>query len=110
MHDLFASRDIDVEGSELDVLHGWSGHARLVILEANTDAARARLMRYMAGRGYIFARDVEQNLFFVRDAADAKLLAGVRLKARTAATTHPLGARETLEGMTGKVIRIARRR
>jgi hypothetical protein len=38
---------IDVEGTELEVLDGFSGHAK-VMVEANTEEAREALADYMA--------------------------------------------------------------
>jgi FkbM family methyltransferase len=96
---------IDVEGTELDVLRGFDNIARVVLVEANTAAQETALRGYMAARGYIAARMVGRNLFFVRNAADAAILKTASFTVRTEALEHPLGGRVSLPHATGKKVR-----
>jgi FkbM family methyltransferase len=60
---------IDVEGMELAVLRGFDvarWQPRVLIIEANTDDARAELVHYMGTLGYAFARAYNQNCIFVK--------------------------------------------
>ena len=85
---------IDVEGAELEVLHGFDlrrFQPRVLVMEANDDANADALRRYLEGLGYHFARQVGPNLFFTRGAADARTLRRIAGSCTIEATWHPLG-------------------
>jgi FkbM family methyltransferase len=86
---------IDVEGTEIDVLAGFSMEARVIVAEANTEAECGRLQRYMTGRGYTLARTLVQNLFFARRPEDISILSAATFDILTEATLHPLGEKAT---------------
>lgn len=93
---------VDVEGTEIDVLRGFSLDARVVVAEANTEQSRQSLHEYMAHRGYIPARSIEQNFFFALDPQTADLLGSATFDITTERTTHPLGAAATHPAHTGR--------
>lgn len=95
---------IDVEGSEIDVLEGFSLSARVIVAEANTDPALALLENYMTRRGYHYARALDQNYFYTRDADMAAALATASCEITTEKTMHPLGGQATHPDHTGKKI------
>jgi FkbM family methyltransferase len=99
---------IDVEGTEIDVLRGFGSQAQAIVVEANTAAAAQTLRTYLAARGYIFARAVAQNLFFVRSKADVGVLAAAAFDIRTEPVEHPLGGKASLANMTGRAISLGR--
>lgn len=85
---------IDVEGTELDVLAGFDldrWKPRLLLIEANTDHERQRLTDYLAPRGYLFARSLQWNCFYVRSEADRRALRSIAVSAKLTRPPHPLG-------------------
>lgn len=93
---------IDVEGTEIDVMRGLSTPARVIVAEANTDAARDELFTYMLGRGYVYATALTQNYFFTLDQATADTLTAATFDILTEATRHPLGSQATLPWHSGQ--------
>lgn len=93
---------IDVEGTEIDVLAGFSMEARVIVAEANTDAEFQRLHRYMAGRGYTLARTLVQDCFFARQPEDITTLSKATYDIVTEATLHPLGKKATHPDHAGR--------
>jgi FkbM family methyltransferase len=87
---------MDVEGTELEALQGFSHDARVILVEANDEAAAKKLYDYLVGRGYTLGRVVKQNLFFARDQRDAEILRTARIDVYTEWTPHPLGRQATL--------------
>jgi hypothetical protein len=86
---------IDVEGSELDVLSGidLARHKpRVLVLEANTDAEREILDQYLGSRGYVLARSLVWNHFYVRNEADRRAMRAVTVSAKLEQAPHPLGS------------------
>lgn len=97
---------IDVEGTELDVLQGFSGEARIILVEANTPAAGKQLENLLSKRGYTFSRSLGANYFFTRDKKDAAFLRTASASGRTERTSHPLGGDATLHETVGRVFNI----
>ncbi len=95
---------VDVEGTELDVLRGFSLDAHVIVAEANTDASLSALRDYMAHRGYHFARAIDQNYFYARTPSLAARLTAVSFDITTEKTKHPLGEAATHPEHTGKRI------
>ena len=90
---------IDVEGTELDVLRGFdlrTYHPRVLVVETNTDEARGALTTYLAEMGYLEARPLGVNTFYVRDSKDADRLQAMWVDYRSARSLHPLGEAYTL--------------
>jgi FkbM family methyltransferase len=100
---------IDVEGGELDILRGldFAEYAvRIIVAGANTPKAAEELAAHLTGAGYFLARQLEQNLFFVRDSDDAQVLRHARIECLTEMTLHPMGARATVREHVGRTIRV----
>jgi FkbM family methyltransferase len=95
---------VDVEGTEIEVLSGFSLDARIIVAEANTGEAALRLQEYMAGRGYNASRAIDQNFFFTRDQMTASFLATATFDITTERTLHPLGTNATHPNHTGRRI------
>lgn len=98
---------IDTEGNEAEILADfdfgrWA--VAVVIVEANTDDDRARLVDLMRRRGYGLARRVDCNLLFARRPADILFLRHKRLTCRIADTLHPLGEPATPRAFRGRVL------
>lgn len=73
---------IDVEGTEIDVLRGLDLHrnqARVLVIEALTEAALDALDAYLAPFGYRRARSVVCNHFYVRRKSDAAKLRSITI-------------------------------
>jgi FkbM family methyltransferase len=86
---------IDVEGTEIDVLSGFDlAHyrPRVLVIEANRAEEKQALVEHLAARGYMLARSLAWNHFFVADKEDARRLRGITVSAQLQQTTHPLGA------------------
>jgi len=92
---------IDVEGTELDVLRGFDlrkYRPRVIVIEANDEAAKAALLAFFADfPEYRFARSTGVNLFFVLGEDEAKRLAALPIEAVVEAQSHPLGERYTVQ-------------
>ncbi len=89
---------LDVEGTELEVLRGLDMarfKPRVLIVEANDDAAKRATDRYLSDFEYINARTDEVNSFYVRTPEDAEKLARIRVNCRLAPMMHPLGDKYT---------------
>jgi FkbM family methyltransferase len=93
---------MDVEGTELEALHGFGHDARVILVEANDEEATKKLHDYLASRGYTLGRTVKQNLFFARDQRDAEILRTARIDVYTEPTLHPLGKQATLAEHVGQ--------
>jgi FkbM family methyltransferase len=84
---------IDVEGSELDVLHGIDFirfSPRVVVLEANTTIALNQIAGYMSDFGYHMARQCGVNYLFVKTDTDIKHLSSIDVECSVAEIEHPL--------------------
>lgn len=91
---------IDVEGSEIDVLQGLdiSRFApSLFLIETNTEAARQKISNHLSQFGYIEARQLRINSFYVRDMKDATALQSIEVGYKSEKNIHPLGERYTLK-------------
>jgi FkbM family methyltransferase len=89
---------IDVEGTEMDVLHGLDlrmYRPRALVVEANHRAEGTRMQRYLRRFGYRLARTIRQNLFFTASRSDARKLRGP-IECFIEPNLHPLGLRYTL--------------
>jgi FkbM family methyltransferase len=76
---------LDIEGTEIDALHGLdlSRHQpRVLVVEALTDAAREALDSYLGGFGYMLARSVVCNHFYVRQPRDARKLQSITIQCK----------------------------
>ena len=95
---------IDVEGTEVDVLLGFSLNARVIVLEANTPDAVDAITACMERRRYHLARVMDQNYFYTSDSEIAARLSAATFDIVTEKTLHPLGAQATHPEHTGKRI------
>jgi len=100
---------IDVEGSEFDILKGFSFELyqpRVIVFEANTGEAQKQLDAFLRQRaGYIYARTLDVNAFYVRNMADSERLNGIDVRCRIEPQLHPLGERYTIKKfLNGKII------
>lgn len=91
---------IDVEGSESDVLKGLDltrFRPRVIVIEANTEEANEALNTCLVQQnGYIKARTIGVNVFYVRDLKDVKALNSIPLNCKLEKNIHPLGEKYTL--------------
>jgi FkbM family methyltransferase len=88
----FAS--IDVEGAELQVLAGFDlerHRPRILVIEANTAPHRQAVDDHLAPRGYLPARSMAWNHFYVRTQEDARALRAIEVKTDLERPPHPLG-------------------
>ena len=88
----FAS--IDVEGTELAVLAGFNlerHRPRILVIEANTPTQRQAVDDHLGPRGYMPARSMAWNHFYVRTREDAHALRAIEVKADLERPPHPLG-------------------
>jgi FkbM family methyltransferase len=84
---------IDVEGSEINVLNGLDlqrYHPRVLMLEANGDEPTQALDAYLAQRGYLRARSMRWNHFYVCTEADFHRLRDISGSAYLNRVPHPL--------------------
>jgi hypothetical protein len=88
------------------VIEGFSGVARVIVVEANTPQAGGELTDQLEKRGYTLARSLGVNLLFTREKGDAKLLRQARACGTTERTFHPLGHEATLHDTVGRFIDI----
>lgn len=88
---------IDVEGSELDVLRGFDlerYRPRVLLVEANTQAAGDRLSHYLARHGgYRLVRRLGVNMVHVHARSDLRYLYRVVVDCAIQPQEHPSGAR-----------------
>ncbi len=101
---------LDTEGNELAILKGADlDHFvfRCVVVEANATNHARELTEYLNHHGYMLARQLGENLFFVRTVADAATLAHAEINCLIEDTIHPLGVQATPRWMRGRRIRIA---
>jgi len=100
---------IDVEGTELDVLRGLDltiFRPRVLVIEANTEDAVRTLSIYMAKFGYMEARRMAVNIFYVENQKDVDRMRGIALNCTIEKTFHPMGEKYTYPSCTeGIVIR-----
>lgn len=97
---------IDVEGTEIDVLKGFSLEAKVIVVEANTPTDARELKDYLSSRGYQFARSLKMNLFFARRPRDRRTLREAHASGFIERTVHPLGLSATVPDSVGKSISI----
>lgn len=100
---------IDVEGTETDVLDGLDLNLyqpRVLIIETNTPDFKQVIDRYLSqAGGYMCARSLAVNTFYVRDPADIEQMNRIRVKCRIEPQQHPLGKAYTIPVfMNGKEI------
>jgi FkbM family methyltransferase len=91
---------IDVEGTEIDVLNGFSLHKfypRVVIIEGNTEDAKDEITKYMEKFEYKLARELSINLFFAREVKDVVALQTIKVNCIIEKQIHPLGKDFTLK-------------
>lgn len=84
---------IDIEGGELAALRGFDldrWRPRLLILEADDDAALDALTNHLQPRGYRLARRVGVNAMFTRSRLDAWRIRAVRVDRRVLHTANPM--------------------
>jgi FkbM family methyltransferase len=90
---------IDVEGTELDVLQGLDLSRfgpRVLLVEANTEETGKDITRYLEQFGYMEARQLRINRFYVRTLKDAEAFQAIEIGYRGEKSIHPLGERYTL--------------
>ena len=90
---------VDVEGSELDVLRGldlWKFRPRVIICEANTREAKRYLMSYFRDHDYLYAGNLDCNLFFVLNNEDLRKLRDIKVSFVFEKSLHPKGEKYTL--------------
>lgn len=86
---------IDVEGSEMAVLHGLNISTykpKIIVIEANTKESEKLLDAYLIGSfGYHKARRLSENIFYCRDKNDANRFANITINYTPENNDHPLG-------------------
>lgn len=85
---------IDVEGAEMQVLDGFDleyHRPRVVVLEANTTAARDALISRCEAAGYQHARALGGNHFFAREERLVHRLRSTRVRCLLPRNLHPFG-------------------
>ena len=85
---------IDVEGHEVGVLEGFNlerWRPRVIVIEANKDEERREIDKYLGAGGYVFARRLGVNLFYVGTSEDRDKLSGIYVRCVIASQIHPLG-------------------
>lgn len=85
---------VDVEGHEVGVLKGFDSERwrpRVIVIEANKDKVRREIDEHLGSSGYLFARRLGVNLFYVRTPEDRDKLSGIYVRCVIASQTHPLG-------------------
>ena len=88
----FAS--IDVEGAELQVLAGFDlerHRPRILVIEANTPEHQQAVNTHLGGRGYVAARSMAWNHFYVRTPEDALRASAIVVSTELQRPPHPLG-------------------
>ncbi len=100
---------IDVEGLEIEVLQGFDVHGyspRIMLVEANTDAARDDIVEILTSvHKYLFAGRLAENLFFVNNKQDMERIRSIELHCRIEKQSHPLGDEySTPKYLRGKII------
>ena len=91
---------IDVEGTELDVLHGLNLSMfapRVIVIEGNTYEAKKEIIEYMEKFDYKLARELKVNLFFVRSEKDKCALQDIKINCVIEKQIHPLGIDFTIK-------------
>lgn len=90
---------IDVEGAELDVLHGFDlgkYAPRVIVVETNTPEAVREIDTYLQGAGYMFARRTNANSLYVTNQNDKEKLSAIELNCIIEKQVHPLGPEYTV--------------
>jgi FkbM family methyltransferase len=90
---------IDVEGTELDVLHGLDLSRfipRVLVIEADTEIARQDISNYLRQFGYVEARQLRINTFYARSLEDIEALQRIEVEYHSEKNLHPLGEEFTL--------------
>ena len=88
-----------MEGNELDVLRGldlWKFRPRVIICEANTREAKRHLMSYFRDHDYLYAGNLDCNLFFVLNNEDLRKLRDIKVNFVFERSLHPKGEKYTL--------------
>ena len=101
---------LDTEGTELNVLAGIDFDRfafRLILAEANTREEALKMENIMRVRGYLLARRLNQNYFFVRSEEDAAILRACAGSFSIEDTIHPLGEQATRSETRGREISFA---
>ncbi len=100
---------LDVEGLEPEVLQGFDADGyspRVMVVEANTDAARHEIIEILTSfQKYLFAGRLAENLFFVNNKEDMEKIRSIELDCRIEKQSHPLGDEySTPKYLRGKII------
>ena len=99
---------IDVEGFEINVLKGLdlSKYApRILLIETNTQEEQTDISSYLEQHGYMFARKVGPNSFFVKSQKDINKLNNIEITCNIEKQMHPLGREFTQQAyLDGKII------
>lgn len=99
---------LDVEGAELDVLHGFdlARYApRIMVIEANGIDQQEQLDRYLLDFGYKNARKIGPNLFYVLSETDFNKIDSIEDTCLIEKQVHPLGSDYTQRVyLEGKII------
>jgi len=88
---------IDVEGTELDVLRGFTlkrYKPRIIVLECMFSERRPRIERYMKSAGYLLARKLSNNLFFCYKSDVGTVKSAKIDQSKLVRTVHPLSVRK----------------
>lgn len=99
---------VDVEGAEMQVLSGFDirrYEPRVLVIEASSVEADSAICGYLATFGYIRARKIGPNLFFVTSEEDRNRICAIDNTCIMEKQMHPLGEKFTqLEYLAGKII------
>jgi FkbM family methyltransferase len=99
---------IDVEGTEINVLTGLNLNKysiRLIITESNSAEDATALAKYLDGYGYMPARQVGVNTFFVRSESDCNKISNIKGRVKIEDTLHPRGEKATLKQTRGRILK-----
>jgi FkbM family methyltransferase len=100
---------VDVEGTEYDVLQGIDFSRftfRLIVTESNSTADGNSIAKFLRGLGYIPARTIGGNTFFVRTEADRGILANLKGGVKIEDTLHPMGEQATRAGTRARTLQL----
>jgi len=96
---------IDVEGHELDVLSGMdlkSNKPDVIVAEANSNQDKTKLISFLSEFGYIHARSINVNCFFVKTVKDSNKIRAIKIQCTIEKQMHPLGKDYTIKSRANK--------
>ncbi|PKP29577.1 MAG: hypothetical protein CVU00_14935 [Bacteroidetes bacterium HGW-Bacteroidetes-17] len=90
---------IDVEGAEIEVLKGFDLDKyipRIIVIETNTLEDKEHIKNYLSQFGYLFAREVRANSYFVKNESDLNKVNSIDITCTIEKQLHPLGEDYTI--------------